>query len=171
MATQRMVRVFVGGLALCSLAALAQGNNAATIVLSLPDSALADGCASAELPCLREDAGAVDVAISIANPPSQGGYRSCRLEVAAGSNTATPGSDYTLPAGNEGQVRITAQSNWQATLTLTVVADEVEEGTETLSLQGKCGGTVGDTTPSSRRLAGNRAGDPDSRWRQCAAST
>ena len=124
----RVGRRLVAGLALCAGATHAQP----TLVLSLADGATVT------------EGESVAVTIGLQNPPSQGAYRDCRLEAVGGTASH---NDYNVAAGG----RIEAP-NWQLASALTVLADGVEEGTETLTLAGKCGGTQGDTMPRHLEL-------------------
>lgn len=123
------------------------------IVLGLASTETSPGeCADNNAPCLIESAGTVQLTISLRDPPAQGGYRTCLLEPAAGPNTATNGEDYRLPERSGDRARLAASNGWRATLPFQVLTDDVEEGTETLTVQGKCGGSTSDTTPRHTEL-------------------
>ena len=98
---------------------------------------------------LTEGDGTVLVTMYLGNPPQRGGYRDCRLETSAGLHTARPREDYRLPTATG---RLHSDEAWQALFALTVVADDVVEPAETFAIEGKCGGTVGDTTPHHSAL-------------------
>ena len=125
-----------------------------TLVLGLASAETSPGeCAGNDAPCLIERVGTVQLTISLRDPPAQGAYRTCLLEVASGPNTATAGEDYRLPERSGDRARLAASNGWRATLPLEILIDGVEEGTETLTVQGKCGGSTSDTTPRHTELA------------------
>ena len=126
------------------------------LVVSLPSSALAapDQCDSGDHPCVAEGAGEVQATLTLRDPPSSGSYRTCLLEVADGPNTAANGTDYRLPERSGDRARLSAQTDWQATLPLTFLADaEDSEGTELFTVRARCGGSSEEAAPRHGELA------------------
>ena len=72
---------------------------------------------------VAEDAGRVSVTLTLEDALS-GVYRNCGLEAVAGG-TAEAGADYSLPAGKQ---RLRRSGNWTATVTLTLLDDDLVEG-------------------------------------------
>ena len=124
-----------------------------TLLLALSSTHLRPGrCASAAHPCLLENAGDVTVTVSLTHPPPAGSYRRCRPELAANFvHTATEGADFRLPA-RQGGKRLNAGGFWEAALTLEVLRDSLAEGTETLTLIGRCGGSTQQADPHHTEL-------------------
>ena len=94
---------------------------------------------------LSENAGTVAVTMAIANAPSSGSYRKCRLEVVQDAlDTAVDREDFRLATPTR---RLQASENWRAQTTITVLPDAISEATETFTVRGRCGGSSRRTSP------------------------
>lgn len=99
---------------------------------------------------LSENAGVVAVTMTVANPPSSGSYRKCRLEVAQNAvDTAVDRADYRLATPTR---RLQASENWRAQTTITVLPDAISEAAETFTVRGRCGGSSRRTSPRHEGL-------------------
>ena len=97
---------------------------------------------------LAEDAGKVNVRLTLTNPPDTGGYTGCRLRLGAGSEAETP-ADVTF----SNQKKLTAANGWTAAAKLlTVVDDAHREADEALVIEGHCTGRKSGTEPSNADL-------------------
>lgn len=97
---------------------------------------------------LDEDAGKVNVRLTVRNPPPAGGYTGCRLRLGAGGAAETP-ADVTF----QNQKKLTKEKGWTAQAKLlTVVDDAVAEGDETLVVEGHCTGRKSGTEPPHTEL-------------------
>ena len=97
---------------------------------------------------LAEDAGKVNVRLTLTNPPDAGGYTGCRLRLGADSAAETP-ADVTFA----NQKKLTAANDWSASAKLlTVVDDALAEDDEALVVEGHCTGRKSGTEPSNTEL-------------------
>ena len=101
---------------------------------------------------LAESAGRVDVRLTLENPPEvladHVGYTGCRLRLGAGSEAAE-GADVTF----SNQKKLNPGNGWTAEAGfLTVVDDDLVEGSETLVVEGHCTGHNGGPDPSPEDL-------------------
>ncbi len=97
---------------------------------------------------LSEDAGKVNIVLTLTNPPDSGGYTGCRLRLGADSEAETP-ADVTF----SNQKKLTADNGWSASAKLlTVVDDALAEDDEALVVEGHCTGRKSGTEPAHTEL-------------------
>ena len=99
---------------------------------------------------LPEDAGDVNVRLTLANPPAGGKYTGCRVRLAAGSGADAADVGFM----NRKKLRPDTTPPWSASARLlTIVDDDVEEGDETLLIEGYCSGSAGADPPHDELLS------------------
>ena len=105
--------------------------------------------ASVDSATISEDAGQVNVRLTLENPPATGNYTGCRLRLGTGGVAETP-ADATFA----NQKKLNQNNGWTARAKfLTVVDDTLVEGDETLVVEGHCTGSKSGTEPSHTELA------------------
>lgn len=96
---------------------------------------------------LSEDAGRVDVQLSLVPKPSAGLYTGCRVRLAAGSEATS--ADVTF----QNQKKLRLENDWSAQAGLmSVVDDALVEGDETLVVEGHCMSSRNGADPSHADL-------------------
>ena len=89
---------------------------------------------------LAEDAGEVRVRMTLANPPASGKYTACRVRLAAGSGADSADVEFM----SQKKLRPGGATPWSAEgKFLKIVDDALEEGTETLLVEGYCSASAG----------------------------
>ena len=89
---------------------------------------------------LAEDAGDVRVRMTLANPPSSGKYTGCRVRLAGGSGADAADVEFM----NQKKLRADGATPWSAEAKfLKIVDDALEEGAETLLVEGYCTASAG----------------------------
>ena len=98
---------------------------------------------NADSTTLSEDAGSVNVRLTLDPKPAQGTYTGCQVRLVTGSVAESP-ADVTFAH----QKKLNAGNDWTAqTGFLTVVDDTLVEDDETLILEGYCGGSKNQADP------------------------
>ena len=89
---------------------------------------------------LAEDAGDVRMRMTLANPPASGKYTGCRVRLAAGSAAGAADVEFM----NQKKLRADGATPWSAEAKfLKIVDDDLEEGAETLLVEGYCTASAG----------------------------
>ncbi|MDE2767606.1 MAG: fibronectin type III domain-containing protein [Chloroflexota bacterium] len=102
---------------------------------------------------IAEDAGEVDVTISLDDPPDSGSYTGCRLRLAA--DGVADAADVELA---EAGLALNPGNGWRAgAKLLRIVDDALAEGDEALAVEAHCTGGAAGMEPSARWLASESA--------------